>query len=85
MKDFKDFKGGEDIEAAAKRVEREYGGKSEKDVFGAIISQAEKGKREGTLKNSDIDNFYNAISPSLSSAQKKKLKKIVEELKKIES
>lgn len=83
MKDFNDFKGDENIEEAARKVTREYGGRSEKDVFGAIIAQAEKGKREGTLKNADIDNFYNALAPSLSSSQKKKLKKIVEELKRI--
>lgn len=83
MKDFKDFEGGEDIEETAKKVEREYGGKSERDVLGAIIAQAEKGKREGSLTNADIDNFYGALAPSLSSAQKKKLKKIVDELKRI--
>lgn len=85
MKDFKDFAGDEQISKAADIVSREYAGKSERDIFGAIIKQAEKGKREGTLTNDDIDKFFAAVAPSLTSAQRKKLKKVVEELKKIEN
>jgi len=83
MKDFNDFSGDENIENAARQVEREYGNKSQKDILGAIMAQAEKSKREGALSNDEIDKFYAALSPSLSSAQRKKLKKVVEELKKI--
>lgn len=82
MKDFNDFND-ENLENAAKRIEKDYGNKSQKDIFGAIMAQAEKSKREGTLSNDEIDKFYAALAPSLSSSQKKRLKKIVEELKNI--
>lgn len=82
MKDFKDFTDSR-LSDAALRVEKEYAGKSESDIFGEILSRAEKGKREGTLTNADIDRFYSALSPSLTAAQRKKLKKVVEDLKKI--
>jgi len=83
MKDFKNFSGDERIDRAARSAARECEGKSEKDIFAAIRAQAEQGKRNGTLTNDDIDRFYAAVSPSLSSSQRKKLKKVVEELKKI--
>lgn len=66
-----------------KRIAAEYKGKSENDVIKSIMSQAEKGKRAGTLTDADIDNFYNNFSPMLNAAQKKKLKVLIEKLKKI--
>jgi len=84
MKDFSnfnDFSG--NVEESVKQVEKEYSGKSEKDILSAIVARAEQGKRDGTLSDGDIDNFYNAVAPSLTAQQRKKLKKIVEELKKI--
>lgn len=82
MKDFKDFTNSP-LSDAALKVEREYGGKSERDILGAILAQAEKGKREGTLTNADIDRFCSAVAPSLTAAQRKKLKKVADDLKKI--
>lgn len=85
MKDFKNFsqQGDENFSDMAEKIAAEYKGKSENDVIKSIMSQAEKGKRAGTLTDADIDNFYNNFSPMLNAAQKKKLKVLIEKLKKI--
>ena len=46
-----------------------------------IIAEAERGKREGTLSNADLDNFYNALSPFLDGFKKRKLKEVITRLK----
>ena len=48
-----------------------------------IISEAERGKREGTLTNADLDNFYTALSPLLDGFKKRKLKEVIMRLKSI--
>lgn len=58
-------------------------GKSEGQILQTIIAQAEQGKRDGTLTNADIDNFYNAIAPMLDGFKRQKLKSIVARLKSI--
>ena len=40
-------------------------GKSQGDIMRAVIEEAERGKREGTLTNADLDNFYNMMAPTL--------------------
>ena len=46
-----------------------------------LKKEAEKGRRNGTLSNKDIDNFASMLLPMLNPSQKADLKKIVEELK----
>lgn len=65
----------------ASEMARAFNGKSEGQVLQAIISQAEQGKRNGTLTNADLDNFYNTISPMLDGFKKQKLKQIIAKLK----
>lgn len=60
-----------------------YDGASEKELMQAIIREAEKGKRNGTLSNADIDRFAAMLSPLLDDKKRHYLKKIVAELKKI--
>ncbi len=60
-----------------------FDGKSQNDLMKAIYEEAKKGKQNGTLKNSDIDNFASMLSPLLDDKKRKMLYKIVEELKKI--
>ena len=48
-----------------------------------ILAQAEKGKREGTLTNEEIEEFYKNFSPMLNGFQKRQLRNIVEKLKEI--
>ena len=62
---------------------RAFGGKSEAQVFKTILAQAEEGKRNGTLTNADIDNFYNTVAPMLDGFRRKKLKEIIARLKTI--
>ena len=67
----------------AKRVASKYEGKSENDLLKAIYTQAVEGKRNGTLSNEQIDAFYRQFSPMLDAGKRKKLDKIVEQLKKM--
>ena len=67
-----------------KQMADAYDGKSSADIWRNILAQAEKGKREGTLSNEEIDRFYQTFSPMLNSGQRKKLQSVVEKLKEIE-
>ena len=60
-----------------------YNGKDEKEILSAILKEAEKGKKNGTLKNEDIDNFSKMLSPFLDTKQKEALEKVVKKLKKL--
>lgn len=84
MKDFANFQandGGEDWMEEAKRLAASFHGKGEGELIRAILERAIEGKRNGTLTNEQIDAFYAQFSPMLDGAKKKKLKKIVEQLK----
>ena len=60
-----------------------YEGKSAEEMMQAIIKEAEKGRKNGTLSDRDIDNFASSIAPLLNDKQRKMLSTIVERLKKI--
>ncbi len=60
-----------------------YDGASETELMKAIVKEAEKGKRNGTLSNADIDRFAAMLAPMLDGKKKAMLKKVVGELKKI--
>ena len=60
-----------------------FDGRSQGDLIKAIYEEAKKGKQNGTLKNSDIDNFVQMLSPMLDDKKQKLLFKIANELKKI--
>ena len=62
---------------------KQYDGKGQAELIKAIYKEAEKGKKQGTLTNADIDKFANTISPFLDQKQRAMLSKIVKELKKI--
>lgn len=67
----------------AKLMTKAMSGKSESQILRTIITEAERGKREGTLTNADLDNFYNALSPLLDGMKKRKLKEVIIKLKSI--
>lgn len=67
----------------AKIITKAMSGKSTAQIMQTIISEAERGKREGTLTNADLDNFYTALSPLLDGAKKRKLRQVIENLKNI--
>lgn len=92
MKDFSDFKNG----APEKRNGKEnsgniaeqfsllaaaYEGKSADEIMKAILKEAEKGRKNGTLSDGDIDDFAKMISPMLTDGQRKTLEKVVLRLK----
>ena len=89
MKDFKSytqddggFENDKGVELV-KRVAASMQGKSSGEIMRAVIEEAEKGKRAGTLTNEDLDNFYSLMSPTLDGFRHRKLKSIVERLKRI--
>lgn len=99
MSDFKSFNQGKQTERGdraqtpngdgqtaaklAQEVAKAFYGKSQKDVWQAIIAQAEQGKKDGTLTNADLDNFYSSVYPLLNGAQRQKLKSVIKKLKEL--
>lgn len=67
----------------AKVLSKAMNGKSETQILHTIITEAERGKREGTLSNADLDNFYNALAPLLDGLKKRKLREVIMRLKSI--
>lgn len=67
----------------AKVLSRAMNGKSKGQLLQKIIAEAERGKREGTLTNADLDNFYNALAPMVDGFKRKKLKEVITRLKNI--
>lgn len=67
----------------AAMLAKTFNGKSEGQVLQTIIAQAEQGKRDGTLTNADLDNFYNTLAPLLDGFKRQKLKGIIARLKSI--
>lgn len=55
--------------------------KSQDELLSEIIENTTKQKKEGTLKDSDLDNFYNSVAPMLNNDQLGKLKSIMKMLK----
>lgn len=84
MKDFKHYQGKTpDIAELAKSMAISHEGKSDRELFSEIYAHAEQGKKNGTLTNAQLDAFWQQISPMLDGAQRKKLKTVIEKLKKI--
>lgn len=67
----------------ATMLAKAFNGKSEGQILQTIIAQAEQGKRDGTLSNADLDNFYNTLAPLLDGYKRQKLKGIIQKLKSI--
>lgn len=85
MKDFRSYSGSvpPDWSREAEDIVASFRGKGEGDLMRAIYARALEGKRNGTLTNEQIDAFYAQFSPMLDGAKRKKLRKVVEELKKM--
>lgn len=96
MKDFKSYQGdppqnggqnsGNSAEVnntveLAKILTKAMSGKTEAQMWQTILVEAERGKREGTLSNDDLDNFYAVLSPMVDGFKKKKLKEVIQKLK----
>ncbi len=68
----------------AKAVAGKYHGRSEGDMMKEIYARALEGKKNGTLTNEQIDAFYRQFAPMLDGAKRKKLARVIEQLKKID-
>lgn len=66
-----------------RKIAAAYNGKNSNEMLRNILSEAERSKRAGTLSNAEIDTFYEQFSPLLDSGQRRKLKSVVERLKRI--
>lgn len=73
----------ENTEELAKKIAKAYDGKSDAVMLKSIIAEAEKSKREGTLSNEQIEEFYNAFAPTLNGLQKRTLRRVVNRLKEL--
>ena len=73
----------ESAEELVRRVASAYEGKNSMDMMRGILSEAEKAKREGRLSDTQIDEFYTQFAPMLNGFQKRKLKEIIDDVKKI--
>lgn len=67
----------------AAAIAKAFNGRSEKDIWMTILAQAEQGKRDGTLTNADLDNFYNTVAPLVDGYKRQKLKSVIAKLKEI--
>lgn len=67
----------------AAEIAKAFYGKSQKDVWQTILAQAEQGKRDGTLTNEDLDNFYRTVYPLVDGVKRQKLKSIISKLKQV--
>lgn len=89
MKDFASYEGGKEPKTQeewideAQKVAGSMKGKSEGDILKTIYARAAEGKRNGTLTNEEIDAFYRQFSPMLDPVKRKRLQKLVEELKRM--
>ena len=90
MKDFNSYTGGDNKQSdhdgvadMAKMMAKAFEGKGEADILRAIYKEAERGRKAGTLTDSDLDNFYAALYPMLDSAKRKKLEQVINKLKKM--
>ncbi len=73
----KDQAGMDVLKAFAKK----YEGASEDQIINEIMLEAQKGKKNGTLSNADIDRFKNMLYPMLNNSQRAKLDKVVKKIK----
>ncbi len=93
MQDFNEYAKNENVEKPEgmdgnlfnliNNLAQKFDGKSQNELLMAIYKEAQKGKRNGTLSNADIDGFASMLAPLLDDKKRDMLKKIVAELKKI--
>ena len=85
MRDFNSYGGNNSLSGdnmqTLKKFADKYEGASQGELISAIMQEAEKGRKNGTLSNADIDRFSAMLSPMLNREQKKQLEKIVSQIK----
>ncbi len=66
---------------AMKNTAAKYRGRSEDELMRELKQTVQKDKAAGTLTDKKMENFQKKISPMLNDQQRKKLDKIMKELK----
>lgn len=64
-----------------KNIASTYEGASKQDLISAIISEATKSRKNGTLTDAEIENFVKTISPMLNASQKTMLDGVIKTIK----
>ena len=92
MKDFNNYTGNNGSGASESKstdmyktffqLAKKYEGKSSEEMIQAIILEAEKSRKNGTLTDRDIDNFVSTVSPLLNDSQRKMLYLVADKIKK---
>ena len=88
MRDFNSYKPNDNSSTSnnymglLKNLAEKYEGASETELISAIVKEAEKGRKNGTLTDSDIDNFVKTLYPLLNANQKKRLDAVISKIKK---
>ena len=72
---------GNDFSDMVKNLAKSFDGKPTSELLKAIYEQAKKGKRNGTLTNSEIESFATSLAPLLDDKQRALLNKVIKELK----
>lgn len=89
MQDFKDYLNNNDFLSQSglfdmvNSLAKKFDGKNQNELLMAVYEEAEKGKKNGTLTNEQLDAFASMLTPFLDDKKKKVLAKVVQELKKI--
>lgn len=65
----------------AQKIAAGYNGKNENELTREIFARAAEGKKNGSLTNEQIDLFYSQFAPMLDGVKRKKLKRLIEQLK----
>jgi hypothetical protein len=88
MDDFKSYASNnqeklpQNLSDMVKALAGKYDGATEEELIRAIVLEAEKGRRNGTLTDADIDRFVSMLAPILDDKKRKILYAIAEKLKK---
>ena len=72
-----------DLSSLIRQLAGKYNGANEAELMQAIYKEAEKGRRNGTLSDADLDRFGNMLAPMLDDAKRRKLRQIIQKLKNI--
>ena len=88
MRSFKSYQSdgeskGATAEELTKKLASAWNGKPSGEMLAQIVREAEKSKRQGTLTNEEIDEFFKQFAPLLGSSERKMLQAVVDKLKRI--
>ncbi len=72
--------GGIDIATVLNALAGKYEGAKEDEIISAIVSEVDKGRKNGTLTDADLISFRDTVAPMLDEKQRKRLNKIVKYL-----